>query len=388
MVLLTATLCHLYPSRVSRLIFGVPELEPRTKSDIEPSPIGPPEPKISYLFVKLLLIDIRSTTPSLLTLLNSPEYPSTSARIRGSYDIVSCFIGFLVQSVDNEEIFGDPVEFSIPCSISPSLLLQLREDISDVMSLTIGSLRKRFDTSVFEEGGRDMSLRPHSAGPSHLPFVAAWESSDGGMSDDPLTLSQIRTLALWLRDEDNDSLCREATEIMDILFYLYPSTRSFDFRSPVLIALEGIIAVPEGVEAFNRCDGWNTFYEALRILLISPNRDPHIGVGIVRVLLGILEATEPGSANEAWWEVVRMTAVTTPTTLHVSYTFEVVVGQLAVQIIERSPLDIRRRNCSAMIDLKNWAVLVGRCRVPVTREEKSGLQDIIQALEGLIMTCW
>ena len=377
MVLLTATLCRLYPLQVSQLLFGEPEPEPeqRIPSDSKP---------VSYLFVKLLLIDIRSTVPSLLALLNSPEYPSTSARIAGSYDVVSSFIGYLVQSVGNEEPFDASIPFSIPSSLSPSLLLQLRVDISEVMSLTIENLRDRFDASLAGAAGLDPSARLHSSGPSNPTLAIAWESSNGGMNDDPLTLSQLRTLALWLREDDNGTLRREAAGIMDVILHLYPSDRSFDFRSPVLIALEGIVAVPEGVEAFLRYEGWETLDEALRVLLLSPGRDSSLGVAIVRVLLGIVEAEETGPAKEEWMDVVRMASATSPSRLYDSFSFEIAVGQLAVEIIIRSPFGVRKRNQRAVTDLQNWAkdvkVNFGSF---TTEEEKEGLWEILQALEDL-----
>lgn len=372
-MLLTATLFHLYPSQVPALFFNRPE---KQISDLESKPV-------SYLFVKLLLIDIRSTVPSLLAILNSPEYPSTSARIAGSYDIISSFIGFLVQSLDDEDEDDTDVRPSARFPISPSLLLQLRVDISEVMSLTIEALRDRFDASVAGAAGLDPSARLHSAGPSNPSLAISWESSDGGMTEDALTLSQLRTLALWLRDDDNDALRREAAGVMDALLYLYGSQGDIDFRSPILIALEGIITVPEGVEAFLRTGGWETLVKDLRELLASLTPDSLRGAEIVRVLLGIAEADETGPAKEEWMEVVRMVSTIKPTDRRSSLELATGVAQLAVEIVIRSPLGVRKRNNKAVADLAKWSRDLSQSGLPMTGEASDGLQEIVQALDDL-----
>lgn len=369
LVLLTATLFHLYPSRVPTLIFNGAR---KQKSSSESKPV-------SYLFVKLLLIDIRSSVPSLLAILNSPEYPSTSARIAGSYDIIASFIGFLVQSLDDEDEDGTDVGPSARCSLSPSLLLQLRVDISEVMSLTIEALRDRFDAAVAGAAGLEPSARLHSAGPYKPSRAISWESSDGGMIEDLLTLSQLRALALWLREDDNDALRREAAGVIDVLLYLYGSDGKIGFRSPTLIALEGIITVPEGVEAFLRTGGWEALVKDLRELLASPNPDSLHGTEIVRVLLGIVEADETGPAKEEWMEVVQMASMTEPSNQRDSLELAIAVAQLAVEIVARSPRGVRKRNHKAVADLAKWSTDISRSGLATTDEARDGVQEIMEA---------
>ncbi|SLM39367.1 hypothetical protein LPUS_09893 [Lasallia pustulata] len=63
-VLLSASLLHLYPAQYPPLLFN----------GSTPQVIGRDSRPASYLFVKLLLIDIRTTIPSLQEILNSPDF--------------------------------------------------------------------------------------------------------------------------------------------------------------------------------------------------------------------------------------------------------------------------------------------------------------------------
>ena len=351
--------------------------EQKSSSDSKP---------VSYLFVKLLLIDIRSTIPSLLTILNSPEYPSVSARIASSYDIMSSFVGYLVQSLGDEDDDENAIGFPAPLSLPPSLLLQLRVDISEAMSLTIENLRDCYDASIAGAAGLDPSARLHSAGPFNPSLAISWESSDGGMTEDPVTLSQLRTLALWLREDDNDMLRKEAAGVMDVLLYLYSSRGRLDFHSPVLIALEGITTVPEGVEAFLRNEGWEALVKDLQELLTSPTLELTHGIEIVRVLLGVVEADETGPAKEEWMEVVRMVSATKRLEQPSSVDLANAVAQLAVEIITRSPQGAGKRNRKAVANLAKWSIDMSESGLPATVEARDELLEISQALKDVMVS--
>ena len=248
----------------------------------------------------MLLIDIRSTISSLQEKLNSPEYLKTSMRIAESFDVVSNFVGYLVRCLDDDDSSEGPTGRS-ELPFEPSQLLQLRTDISETMSLTIEHMRDRFDASVAGAAGLHPSAR---TAPSSAARAISWQSSDVSMSDDPLTLSEARALALWLREDDNDALRREAAGIIDVLLNLYSEAHSgVDFRSPVLIALEGIVAVPEGVEAFLREDGWSILQNTLDS---DGARTATQGVDAVRVLLSVVESEVTGPSKEDWMAVVDL----------------------------------------------------------------------------------
>ena len=259
----------------------------------------------------MLLIDIRSTIPSLQENLNTAEYPKTSLRIAESFNIISNFIGYLVSSLDDDS--DDETDSGNPKSnnnlhLEPSQLLQLRTDISETMSLTIEHLRDRYDSSVAGAAGLHPSARIDTDPLSSAPRTITWQSSITSMSEDPLTLSEIRALALWLREDDNDALRREAAGVMDLLLALFSEADSgLEFCSPVLIALEGILEVPEGVEAFLGEEGWDILTSKLRQELESEESiAADQGVEIVRVLLKVVESDVTGPSKEDWMKVVGM----------------------------------------------------------------------------------
>ena len=264
-----------------------------------------------YLFVKMLLIDIRSTIPSLQENLNTPEYPKTSLRIAESFDVISNFIGYLISSLDDES--DDNIAWQNPnpnnkLQLEPSQLLQLRTDVSETMSLTIEHLRDRYDSSVAGAAGLHPSARIDTDPSNSAPRTITWQSSTTSMSEDPLTLSEIRALALWLREDDNDALRREAAGIMDVFLALFSETQpGLEFCSPVLIALEGILEVPEGVEAFLGDEGWKILTIKLQEELDSEeSRAADQGVEIVRVLLKVVESDITGPSKADWMNVVGM----------------------------------------------------------------------------------
>ena len=257
-----------------------------------------------YLFIKMLLVDIRATLPSLQEQRQSDEYSAMSSRIAECYDIISNFIGYLVQSLDEDE----EQNHHRPFSLDPSQLLQLRADISETMSLTIGHLRECYDALVTSatplvplaqiENGTTSSERPTTARESPVVTV----------SQNPVTLAELRTLALWLREDDNDALRKEAASIADILFALYAAEDiGTDFKSPILIALEGILAVPTGVEAFMSEDGWKPLMADLKASLASSSIDSiKRGIEVVRVLLSVAESEIVGPAKEEWMELLHL----------------------------------------------------------------------------------
>ena len=250
----------------------------------------------------MLLIGIRSTISSLQEQLNSPEYLKTSMRMAESFDIVSNFIGYLMRCLDEDDSTeGLAGRSELP--FEPSQLLQLRTDISETMSLTIEHMRDRFDASVAGAAG----LHPSARIASSAARAISWQSSEISMSDDPLTLSETRALALWLREDDNDALRREAAGIMDVFFNLYSEAHSGDFRSPVLIALEGILAVPEGVEAFLREDGWSILSKGLQTALDSDGAGAATqGIDAVRILLAVAESEVTGPSKEDWMNIINL----------------------------------------------------------------------------------
>ena len=337
----------------------------------------------TYLFVTVLLVDIRSTIPSLQEKLHSTEYPHTSERIARAYDIISAFIGFLVQSLeamdDDDGNDGCGPEFSAPLPID--LLLKLRTSISEAMSLTIEHLRDRYDSSTAGAAGLHPSARTTSEVSSN-PLPIAWDTSSG-IPKDPLTLSQIRALSLWLRDEEIDALRREAAGVMDVLLALYQATSDQDFRYPVLLALQGIIEVPEGVEAFLREEGWAILSNDLQKIL-SISEEHARGIEIVRVLLAVLESDVTGPTKEDWIPVVelaRQSIVHAPDATNLE--LGVANCQLAVELLVRAPRSIRNRRRDTVVELRRFAAGLLTNEGVVSGDIRDGLEEVVQGLDGL-----
>ena len=356
----------------SQAVFGVRDKD--EKKDDKPE---------SYIFVTVVLIDIRSTIPSLQEKLHSPEYSDISERIARAYDIIAAFIGFLVQSLEamegDSEDEGPSLTFSAPMPVD--LLMKLRANISEMMSLTIEHLRDRYDSSTAGAAGLHPSARiPGKASSNPLPI--AWDTSNG-ISKDPLTLSQLRALSLWLRDEENDALRREASGIMDVLLALYRDTSDQDFRYPVLLSLQGIIEIPESVETFLREEGWATLATDLENILSIPSEHER-GIEIVRVLLAVVEADVTGPAKEVWMslvELARQSIVHAPSTPHLE--LGVAISQLAVELMVRAPRNIRNRKREAVVELREHAEALLAKRDGVSGGVRDGMEEVVQGLDSL-----
>ena len=344
----------------------------------------PDEKPKSYMFITVLLIDIRSTIPSLQEKLHSAEYPDISERIARAYDIVSAFIGFLLQSLeamdsDDDDNEGSGSAFSAPMPVD--FLMKLRANISEVMSLTIEHLRDRYDSSTAGAAGLHPSARTPSAGSTKI-LPIAWDTSSG-ISADPLTLSQLRALSLWLRNEENDALRREASGIMDVLLALYRNASDHDFRYPVLLSLEGIIETPEGVEAFLREEGWAVLADDLGNLLGIPSE--HVrGIEIVRILLAVVEADVTGPAKEEWMSIVelaRETVVHAPDAADLE--LGVAICQLAVELMVRAPRGVKSRRRDVVAELREYVEALLKKVDGADSGIRDGLDEVVQGLDSL-----
>lgn len=331
---ISATLLQIYPAESSRLLFS-----DEAKSD----------KPFSYLLINLSLVDLRSSFPALLGQLNTPEYESSSRRLASAFDVVSAFIGFLVRILEDDDLNG-PLSSLI---MAPDLLLKLRTSLSETMSLAIEYLRDRWDASV----AGAMGLHPDArVGPaktsrgSHLTL--AWDSKIDSANQDPLILAAIRALAIWLREDDNDTLRKEAAGLSDMLMDLYKASASgrLDFRSPVLVALEGIAMVDDGVTSLLENEGWEVLTRDMLTILqasssASDESEAARGIEIVRVLLPIAEREQPGS-REAWMAVVTAVAawdVPDSEEPPVVLEFQVAVLQLVTALLANTHPNMQRR---------------------------------------------
>lgn len=370
---LTASLLQIYPAETSRLLFS--------------DEAGTEKP-FFYLLINLVLVDLRSSFPALLEQLNRPDYESTSRRLASAFDIVSAFLGFLVRFLDDED--ADEAFSSI--MLSPDLLLKLRTSISETMSLAIEYLRDRWDASVAGAMGLHPEARigtVKTSSGSH--YTLAWDSKTDKANQDPLLLSAIRTLAIWLREDDNDTLRKEASGLSDMMLDLYKNSLSgpLDFRRAVLVALEGIVTVNKGSAAFLENEGWEILIRDLLAIFhasssVNDEDEAARGIEIVRVLLPIVEREQPGS-REAWLAVVTAVAAWDVPNLEQAPTvleFQVAVLQLVTALLSNTHAGMQKRyvhSSSAVIGIAGQ--LKGRVRDDTVLEES--LEDVETTLGPL-----
>ncbi|OIW33509.1 DUF1941-domain-containing protein [Coniochaeta ligniaria NRRL 30616] len=389
---LCATLLQVYPLQAPPLLFSNADTTTTTVSDSGGNPF-------SYLLISLLLVDLRSSFPALLEQLNSPSYPSLSTRLTSAFDVLSHFTTHLVRALDS------PSSPSATLSLSPSNILSLRKSISETLSNTIAHLRDRYDASVAGALGLHPSARtaPTHAGGERQTL--AWDSAAHRVEDDPLVLAAVRALALWLREDDNDQLRREAAGLADLLVDLYTASMrhrneergGLDFRMPVLVAFEGIAEVSEegddeGVESLLEHGGWKVLSEDMLEILSASSKesneeDAARGLEIVRVLLPIVEAERPG-VREEWMDVVtRVAAWDVPLEERqagVVEEFQVAVVQLVTALLTNNHPGVVRRyrhTVRAVVGVVNQLRERG-AGDEALREE---LDDVLETLEGLAM---
>ena len=276
---LASVLCRLHHIKTTEILFN-PNMRQDNAPDTKP---------LSYLFLKLVVVDIRSTIPSLLEQINSPSYKETSERLACSYDILSSFTNYLVRASEDDSNSNLPL-------FTPDLLLQLRTDISQTISLTIEYLRDRYDASI----GGAPGLHPSARAP---PLTITWHTTTG-LPDDLFTTSQIRTMAIWIREDDGEDLRKEAAGITDVLLSIYDPentsnpTTGEDSAQEIEVALEGICSTSEGIHAFISENGHAKLVSKLSSLEAT-GKDGNRGLAIILLLLKISNSGEAGPTKEA-----------------------------------------------------------------------------------------
>jgi hypothetical protein len=338
----------------------------------------------AYLFINLLLIDIRSSLPMLLQQLNSPQYSKLSQRLASSFDIISIFIGYLVQCLEDETM----ETFIMP----PDSLLKIRQSISDAMSVTAEYLRDRWDASF----AGAMGLHPDARiGAAETSFgsrqTLAWDAMTNDADSDPLNLSALQALAIWLREDDNEGLKEEATGLTDMMMDLYKSspTGKLDFRSPVLVALEGLVTVDQGRDILLSNGGWRTLSSDLTAVLqepprVSPAADISRGLDIVRVLLAVVEL-ETAETPEEWmglittvagWDVPEGEQSANVRELHVA------VLTLCSAILTNASQSMRRRYTHSMSAISG--IVQHLTKTPdLDKHQQASLDEVRQTLNGM-----
>jgi hypothetical protein len=374
---LAASLLQAYPERAPDLLF----MDDSHKGDSKP---------FSYLFVNLLLIDLRSSFPSLLSKLNSVEYPETSQRLSAAFDIISSFIGFLVRRLDDETSLS---KFSMP----PDLLLKLRKDVSETLSLTIEYLRDRWDGSVAGASGLHPEARTGTAASSEgARLTLTWESMTDNVTEDPLILAGVRALAIWIREDENENLRNESAGLMDMLIELYKSsnTGAVDFRYPILLALEGILVTDDGLAGFLGQEGWEVLFADLSTILNHTIKDPEPsisvstsaarGLEVVRVLLAVVDHDLTSVPREDWMSAITTTALLNPpsnSSLPIVLELQIAILQLSTALLSKASGSVQKRYATSNTALSKLGIQL-ESKV-MTMENKEEAAEFISLLEDV-----
>lgn len=241
--IISASLLHRYPPTL--LFEHTTPVSAKGKNKSTPSSDKP----FVYLFLQLVLIDIRASFPALMESLTAPSYGTTAHRLAASFDIIAAFLGYLV-TVDSFVTFA----------LTPDLLLKLRSDLSETFGLTLEFLRDRWDAAFagaegFEPGHQDKGT----------PLGLTWDTNlRGGLLGDPLVMASVRALSLWLREEE--SLRSEAGGMVDFFLGLWTrgSEAGVDYRMWVVGALEGVLEEDHGRAQFSKYGGWEVVWGDLK----------------------------------------------------------------------------------------------------------------------------
>lgn len=193
----------------------------------------------------------------------SSSYPVISQRLACSYDILTAFVGYLVQL---DSVFERT-------ELDPENLLKLRGIMGEALSLTIEFLRDRWDAKFAGAAGYQMDtsgerrIQPRDGTSLNIAWDAA--GIEGGLVRDPLVISAIRALSLWLREDD--SLRKEAGGLMDVFLGLWKQStehqvnsstpeRIVDYRLWLVSALAGTLMEKNGREMFKIHSGWDVIW--------------------------------------------------------------------------------------------------------------------------------
>ncbi|KAF4967802.1 hypothetical protein FSARC_4694 [Fusarium sarcochroum] len=365
----TASILQAFPTEAPKLVFTDEKKDDKA---------------FSFLLVNLLLIDIRSSAPTLLEQLNKPEYPKVSTRLTSAFDVVSIFIGYLVQCLEDESLET--------FFMTPENLLKLRKGISETMSLTAEYLRDRWDASVAGAMGLHPDARAGTTETSTGTYhTLAWDSMKDNADDDMFILSAVRALALWLREEENDILRKEATGLMDMFMDLYKSSSEdkLDFRSPVLVALEGLTTLPTGHELLLANDGWAILTRDLNTILQHGSRtcreqDASRATDIVRILLPLVEQ-ETSGITENWMDLITAVAAWDIPDSGLSLSVQeaqIAALQLCCAVLVSANSGMRQRYKHSIGAIHGIAAQLAK-QVGQDNPEREMLEDVLTTLKSL-----
>ena len=320
----------------------------------------------------------------------SPLYPKDALRLSACYDILSAFIMYLVRGIDEDP---DITEHSAPNDLTPDLLLKLRRDLSETFSLTLEFFRDRWDATVSGAG----ELDPDARTDPNAPLPLTWDNPSIPPTEDPIIISGLRALSLWIREDDNSQLHKETIGVTDMLVSLYsssitPDSRT-DFRHPILLLLSGLLPLSdEAVQLFLDQNGWSILSSDLKQCFVLFQQDevrplPALTQDLIRVLIAIVESDAVPQSREAWMDIVKLAAKLNIPSMRDKARLEILAGvwQLVVEIVSKAPKRLRAvvRGDAKVIQKKSEAILK-QTREGLDDSTQESLIEVVESLRSLV----
>ncbi|KAG4303491.1 hypothetical protein PCANB_000219 [Pneumocystis canis] len=208
-------------------------------------------------FTNLTCVDIRSILPTVMKKLTSKEISEEYQRLSTDYEILESVIIYL-SSAEN-------------LIFQSSELLLLQRSFKEAFEESIDFLKDRWESLKKNKNKLEMNY----------PDI----------SDDLIVISSVRSLCLWLKEDE--SLVNYAISIMDMFMYLWKGKSSYniDYRLWICNGLQGIVVTEEGWNHFCNLGFWDVISVDLmrNYLEESDEYFMYIGLSEYELLLQIVE---------------------------------------------------------------------------------------------------
>ena len=215
-VFLAANLVQCYPAHFPAFLFAD---QSSAMSSLTAKPAA-------WIFIQQRLDDIRSSIPSLMD-------PSGDVdqfmwfRVARCYELV---IAFIKNLIEKSESMSEENNIELP--YHPALLLRIREDMSNLCSLTMEYLCDRF-----EAWEANKTIRRAPRGNKTDRFKSVHKDTIPNMAEDELVSRQLLMLSYWFEEDDSEVLRKEARSgLIKVCIGLYSEAE--DLRTPLSIIME------------------------------------------------------------------------------------------------------------------------------------------------------
>jgi len=262
-------------------------------------------------------------------------------------------------------------------------------------------LRDRWDASIAGAAGLHPDARTRTSATSEgTRLTLTWESMEDDVPSDPLILAATRSLAIWLREDENENLRNESAGLMDMFVELYreSSAEAVDFRFPILTALESVMTTEDGVDNFLNQNGWSILSGDL--FSIQPSISSGMqriaqtasrGIEVIRVLLSVIDHESTIEPREDWMDIVKVTASMNPDgglQDPVITEFQVAMLQISAALLTKAGSGMQKRYAPSVPAIIGLAKTL-RTRVerdltgPVADDLSESIDDVVMGLDNL-----